>query len=426
MSDAHKPIIIVTGANGGVGYGICQRLLVQLSEESPPDSLPQAFSDIPQQDGEPLPKASFYPGLTLIMACRSVKRAEKAKDELLAWFDQHVKQRRRQTGYTGRAEEVQRNLVVDVVPLDLASVKTVFEFAKTVKERYPYVSHIAANAGLASFKSIDWIGAMKQLFTDPMGAMTSPNYYTQHAGELSVDGLGWVWQCNLFGHYTLFRELESHLAASPLGGRMIWCSSLEANPTHYDSSDWQLRSTDHSYSSVKYQIDLVATTLDRIALSSSSSTSSSSTSQPSSITPSGKLPVRHFISHPAVSHTNVSAALVGPITNFLKLLVFYIVRFLGSPHHPIQPYKAAIATTHLALVPLVYLAYLSQPTAPPVRYGAETDRWGNERVGISPVRSWLKYQDEGRALVEKCDLLVEKMREEESRPLEFETASERM
>jgi hypothetical protein len=33
--------------------------------------------------------------------------------------------------------------------------------------------------------------------------MTAPVYVVQHVGELSVDGLGWVWQCNFFGHYAL-------------------------------------------------------------------------------------------------------------------------------------------------------------------------------------------------------------------------------
>ena len=119
----------------GVGFGICQRLLVQLSEESPSDCQPQAFSDFPRQDGDPIPKTILKPGLTLIMACRSLKRAEKAKAELLTFFDRHVRKLRSKPGYTGRAEALQKDLDIDVLYLDLASIKTVFDFAKVVREK---------------------------------------------------------------------------------------------------------------------------------------------------------------------------------------------------------------------------------------------------------------------------------------------------
>lgn len=38
-----------------------------------------------------------------------------------------------------------------------------------------------------------------------MAAMTTPKFYTQSWGELSQDGYGFTWQCNVFGHYTLVR-----------------------------------------------------------------------------------------------------------------------------------------------------------------------------------------------------------------------------
>jgi 3-keto steroid reductase len=110
----------------------------------------------------------------------------------------------------------------------------------------------------------------------------------------------------------------------------------------------------------------------------------------------------------------------------LKVFVFYLVRWLGSVNHPIKAYKASVAAVHMALVPLACLAFLSYPKTPPVRYGAETDRWGNERVGISPVKAWLANEEEGRDLVKKCDALYEKLKKEEVRGPVSETASERM
>lgn len=111
-----------------------------------------------------------------------------------------------------------------------------------------------------------------------------------------------------------FRALQPSLLASPSGGRVVWASSLEASPTFYESDDWQLLKTEHSYESSKYQIDLIATHLD---LTARRALEEDPTSRP----------VRHFISEPGVCSTNVSIALTGPILEVLKVWAFYIVSF---------------------------------------------------------------------------------------------------
>jgi 3-keto steroid reductase len=93
-------------------------------------------------------------------------------------------------------------------------------------------------------------------------------------------------------------------------------SSLEASPTFYDSEDWQLISTEHSYESSKYQIDLIATHLDLMARRSLDEDLTSR-------------PVRHFISEPGVCSTNVSIALTGPVLEVFKVWAFYIVSPFG-------------------------------------------------------------------------------------------------
>ena len=93
--------------------------------------------------------------------------------------------------------------------------------------------------------------------------------------------------------------------------RVIWCSSLEASPKFYDSEDWQLTKTEHSYESSKYQIDIIATNLDRIALNSNE-----------------RKPIRHFVSEPGVCSTSISLALASGIRDYIKTLLFY---FVSSP-----------------------------------------------------------------------------------------------
>lgn len=193
--------------------------------------------------------------------------------------------------------------------------------------RFPYVSHLIFNAGVAGFKGLDWVQVFKQLITSPHTMMTIPEFYTQYVGERSADNVGWIWQSNLFGHFTVasffrfdifnlltflsfqFRELESQLLKAPLdGARVIWTSSLTSSPAFYESNDWQLTKTDHSYECVKYQIDLISTALDATARNSSY-----------------PKPVRHFVSEPGVCSTNISQALTNALLVKLSVILFYIV-----------------------------------------------------------------------------------------------------
>lgn len=42
-----------------------------------------------------------------------------------------------------------------------------------------------------------------------------------------------------------------------------------------------------------------------------------------------------------------------------------------------------------------------------MRFGAETDQWGHEHVGLTPVRMWDEHAEEGLHLLEKCDGLYD-------------------
>ena len=67
----------------------------------------------------------------------------------------------------------------------------------------PYISHLVCNAGVVSFKRINWAGCISQLIRDPVSAVSRPDYYVQYVGEVSSDNLGWVWQSNVFSHFVL-------------------------------------------------------------------------------------------------------------------------------------------------------------------------------------------------------------------------------
>ncbi|XP_006459766.1 hypothetical protein AGABI2DRAFT_202140 [Agaricus bisporus var. bisporus H97] len=393
---AKRRITIVTGANGGVGFGICQRLLFQLCHANPSDALPQRFSLRDFSKGTDVDSSAEYEGLILIMACRSAKRAETAKDKLFQLLDTYIEGLKKNVDEYVHAKKFRELVEIRVHLLDLSTMHSVFKFADEISRQYPYITDLICNAGFASFVSIDWPSCIMQLITQPLTAVTAPCYYLQNQGEVSADGLGWVWQCNMFGHYSLYKSFEPLFKASPSGGRVIWASSLEASPSYYESDDWQLTKTKHSYENVKYQIDLVATHLD---LRARRVLEQDPTSRPT----------RHFITEPGVCSTNVSKNLTNPISAIIKVWIFYLARLFGSVHHTIKPYKAAIASVHILLAPLWFFALTSQP----VRYGAETDWRGRERVGLSPVKQWGENCAKGETLLEKCDMLYEGMRERE-------------
>ena len=105
-----------------------------------------------------------------------------------------------------------------------------------------------------------------------------------------------------------FRELERLLVKTPFSAAtVIWSSSLEASPTFYDSEDWQLLKSKHSYECSKYQIDLIATHLDRMSR------------------PSRTKKIRHYVSEPGVCSTMISQDLTGPVLDIFKVLIFYVV-----------------------------------------------------------------------------------------------------
>ncbi|EIW82457.1 NAD(P)-binding protein [Coniophora puteana RWD-64-598 SS2] len=407
------PIIIVTGANSGVGFGICQRLLVELSQTYPDDAQP-SYGFHNQQGADE--KFAACEGLTLILACRSRQRAETARDQLFKFLDDHLEKRCRIGTLNSHATAFRKNLEIDIHTIDLASVHSIFLFADEVSQKYPYISHLVFNAGLACFSRINWSAAIQQLACDWVNAVTAPAFYVQDVGKLTPDHLGLVWQCNVFGHYVLFRLLEKTLAkcSNPTGPRVLWMSSHESDSTFYDPQDWQLIKSAHSYQCSKYQIDMMSLHLDRQAVEMHSADSQSPV-------------IRHFTVLPGVAGTNIASSLLGPLSSIGMFLAFYIARVLGSPYHLISSYKAAVSAVHLCLVPFVFLPMINlkatstnghangSPSEAGVRYVSQCNRWGKEGVSSSKLYESKEEEVQTNELIEKCETLFRTFCEAEGR-----------
>ncbi|KAL1747740.1 hypothetical protein HDZ31DRAFT_60920 [Schizophyllum fasciatum] len=411
MPEKFRPVVLVTGANGGVGFATCQRLIAQLLDENPYDAHPR--SDNPSYNVIDAP-APPYAGLTLIMACRRRKNAEEARENLLKTLDELVERTP-----TDRARTFKAELRIDIVDLDLSSLTSVFAAARTLRERYSYISHLIFNAGGASFVRIDFLKVVRQLFTRGLlNIVTHPEYNVENVGETSADGLGYVWQFNVFGHYALARLLEPllHSSSYPGDARVVWTTSGEAAPHLFDPNDLQLTKTDRSYGSAKYQIQLIAGRLDREALTKARNFPPKRT--------------RHLVSDPGVCYTKVAAVLTNPVMETFQCWLYYVARFFGSPVHTITAYRAAIANVHLALVSLALVTFWApsgkaengkansangangtngangkstNPSYHPHVFHARTDRWGDELVGMSEVQGWEQHAEGVEALMRHLD-----------------------
>ncbi|OBZ74854.1 3-keto-steroid reductase [Grifola frondosa] len=170
------------------------------------------------------------------------------------------------------------------------------------------------------------------------------------------------------------------LCALPRPARVLWMSSLESRPMYDPENDWQLINTNYSYQASKYQMELICAELSKNA------------------EPSQNPDILHFIVSPGITSTNMSTLLNIriPFYRTLMLIVFYVIRLLGSPNILFSVYKAAIAAVHIALVPLVYIptsasdlppqayspTHFSSEHAPfALRFCSQNDRWGTSTLG---------------------------------------------
>ncbi|KAI0669094.1 hypothetical protein C8Q78DRAFT_978735 [Trametes maxima] len=435
---SNELVIVVTGANSGVGFGICHRLLVQLSYAHPSDAEPHFNVGQHKLNVQTRPPDA---GTTIVMACRDPKRAQDARDKLYRLLDKHIAGLRKSSDEHAYATAFRRSVRLDTERLDLASVKSVLDFGRTVSQKYEYISHLIFNAGTATYSHFDLLGFTYDLFTHPIHAIEHVRRNIQTNGVLSKDNLGYAWQCNVFGHYVLYRTLQPLLLAygryASTPARVLWMSSIDSEPLFDPKDDWQLTKTLHSYHASKFEIEAVSSELERRTIETEEQGGSS---RADLVAPHGEF--HHYIVSPGITSTNMSTLLNIPIPGwqYLMLAAFWFVRFIGSPHVLMSLYSAAVATVHVALAPLRALptvhnaphispADIEYPTwhayhgrfthrdeAPRVlalRFGSENDRWGRDYPGVTAVPVWEEHSDLGATLLERFERLYQTFLEAE-------------
>lgn len=208
-----EKVVIVTGANSGIGLALCERLLTEDST------------------------------LRLCLACRNMQRAEAARSALLT---SHPDAR------------------VDLLHLDVGSVQSVLSAAEEVKARYDRIDFLYLNAGIMPNPQVDIGAFFSGLFSRNVVNMfaTAEGLLTQQ-DRVNSDGLQEVFATNLFGHFLLIRELEPLLCQAGHPSRVVWTSSSNARRSAFCMEDMQHRNGKEPYSSSKYASDLLSVALNR-------------------------------------------------------------------------------------------------------------------------------------------------------------------
>ncbi|KUI69566.1 3-keto-steroid reductase [Cytospora mali] len=394
--------VLVTGANSGIGLGICQRLIDEFLTTRSPTS-----------------------HLTVIPTTRGARKSA----DTIALLRKHLHKTATSPKVQARGtpESAARRVHITSVQLDLCDFTTVRRAAdQLLRGRLPLEGHgevriprldaVIFNAGIGGWTGVDWLKAAHNLVTAGwVQATTWPTFKSAEPG-LTVNPLpgppagdngtvGQVFCANVFGHYLLAHAILPLLARRSgvdgdgdgvPPGRLIWESSLEAAHGHFTADDFQGTRTRAAYESTKRLTDLLCLAADlpsvrphaRSYWEASSPPSPSPAASTTEEEEEDKEEVavkkpKVYLCHPGIVVTTIFPL---PLLLFYAYkLAMYISRWIGSPWHTNTSYTAAVSMVWLALATQ---ETLDAANAQSVKWGSACDFWGNALVKKTEVDGW--------------------------------------
>ena len=272
--------------------------------------------------------------LTIVVTSRTLPRVQEVINQIKDFYNK-----------SGRVEDLEIDF--DYLLVDFTNMVSVLNAYYDINKKYRAINYLFVNAAQGIFDGIDWIGAVKEVFTNPLEAVTNPTYKIQLVGVKSKDDMGLMFQANVFGPYYFISKILPQLTRGK--AYIVWISSIMSDPKYLSLNDIELLKTNASYEGSKRLVDLLhlATYKDL-----------------------KKLGINQYVVQPGIFTSHSFSKYLNFFTYFGMLCLFYLARLLGSPWHNIDGYKAANAP--------VYVTRLANPNfeKQDVKYGSATSRDG--------------------------------------------------
>ncbi|KIX05183.1 uncharacterized protein Z518_06055 [Rhinocladiella mackenziei CBS 650.93] len=365
--------VLVTGANSGLGLGICCRLIDEFL--APPNS--------------------GSGSLTIIFTTRSKQKGS----ETLSVLEKHLSRR--------ASTKSDRQIYFQPENVELTSLLSIRSLCrKLLASDLPHLNAIVLNAGIGGWSGLNWPLTMYTVLTSIRQSTTWPTFKLGLVGLIAQRQLpqqtpadeepilGEVFCANTFGHYMLVHWLMPLFrACSPESpGKLIWSSSIECSAHHYNPDDHQGLRSDAAYEHSKRLTDILALTADNQPATTSQV--KSFTTPPPSMNigvqrPSQSEPVFHLF-HPGVCTTTI-ISLYWIIHECYRLSI-YLARWCGSPWANVNPYLGAASATWLALAsPAEIKVKEVEATGElggPCKWGSSCNRLGKSSIRVTDVEGW--------------------------------------
>lgn len=276
-------VAVILGANSNLGLNIALRL-------------------VETED----PKVN----ITFIVTSRTEKRAEEASKKI----EDSIKN-----------VERQGEVKCDPFVVDLTSMESVKKLANNLNSKYKEINYFFNNAALGLCDGINWVRAIWEVCTNPKKAATDPSYRIQTQGAKSDDGMGYVFQANVFGAYFLIRQLIPSLSKGKAS--VVWISSLCSTSQYLSLTDIELINSDRPYDGSKRIVDLLQLATYKELKSKG---------------------IYQYVVQPGIFISEGFSQQLNVFTYWAMFLLFKLVRYWGSFWHTIDGYKAANSAVYAA------------------------------------------------------------------------------
>ncbi|KAL8863227.1 MAG: hypothetical protein Q9178_000602 [Gyalolechia marmorata] len=362
VEDFHN-YVLVTGANGGLGYAICCRMIDEFI----------------------LTRPSSH-SLRLIITTRDKTKSH----DTVAKLKDHIFRTRKHHKVHEKSPLVPK-IYLQSEQVDLCQLRSVQVLIQRLLRSLPKLDTVILNAGHGGFTGVDWPLVIWTILTNFHQALTYPTFKLGGVGDLTAPQvsdisstearstrLGQVFCSNVFGHYLLVHGIVSLLSNSPaMSGRIIWISSLEAYDSTFSIDDLQGLSSPSAYESSKRLTDILAL---------SSRLPSAQPWVDGFLPPaSGHAPPKQYVAHPGICATNILP--LHWILVYVMTAAFYVARWTGSPWHTVTSYKGACAPVWLALASQEELDAIEE-NGGAGKWGSAIDWQGEERAMRTEVQGW--------------------------------------